>query len=175
MNLEEYIASIPGFPKEGILFRDVTPILANPKAYQEAVHLISEYASKVGATVIAAPEARGFWFGCPVATNLSLGLVPVRKPGKLPREVIKESYDLEYGSNEVSMHADAIKPGDKVLIVDDLLATGGTAKATAKMVERLGGEVVGCAFIIELYGNGMDGRGALKDYDVYSILHMSDN
>lgn len=175
VDLEKYVASIPGFPKEGILFRDVTPIIANPEAYQEAVHAIEEYAKKVGATIIAGPEARGFWFGCPVAYDLSLGFVPVRKPGKLPREVIKESYDLEYGSNEVSMHKDAIQKGDKVLIVDDLLATGGTALATAKMIERLGGEVVGCAFIIELFGEGMDGRGALSNYDVFSILRLSDN
>lgn len=175
INLEDYVASIPGFPKEGILFRDVTPIIQKPEAYKEATRLLCEYAKKVGATVIAGPEARGFWFGCPVATELGLGFVPVRKPGKLPREAISEKYDLEYGSNEVCMHKDAVKPGDKVLIIDDLLATGGTAVASANMVEKLGGEVVGCAFIIELYGNGMDGRGALSKYDVYSILNLSDN
>lgn len=175
INLEDYVASIKDFPKEGILFRDVTPIIQNPEAFQEAVRLISEYAEKVGATVIAGPEARGFWFGCPVATKLGLGFVPVRKPGKLPREAISQKYDLEYGSNEVCMHKDAVKAGDKVLIVDDLLATGGTALASAQMCEKLGAEVVGCAFVIELYGNGMDGRGVLKDYDVYSILNLSDN
>lgn len=175
LNLEDYVASIPGFPKEGILFRDVTPILANPEAYQYTIELLCDYAKKVGATKIAGPEARGFWFGCPVATKLGLGFIPVRKPGKLPRETVSEKYDLEYGSNEVSMHKDAVQPGDKVLIIDDLLATGGTALASAHMVEKLGGEVVGCAFIIELYGNGMDGRGCLKDYDVYSILNLSDN
>ena len=106
---------------------------------------------------------------------MGVGFVPVRKPGKLPRETVSEKYDLEYGSNEVCMHKDAIEAGDKVLIIDDLLATGGTAEASAKMVEKLGGEVVGCAFVIELYGNGMDGRGTLKDYDVYSILNLSDN
>ena len=175
LNLENYIASIPGFPKEGILVRDVTPILSNPEAYKETIRLFCDYAKKVGATKIAGPEARGFWFGCPVAAELSLGFVPVRKPGKLPRETVSEKYDLEYGSNEVCMHKDAIEAGDKVLIIDDLLATGGTAEASAKMVEKLGGEVVGCAFVIELYGNGMDGRGTLKDYDVYSILNLSDN
>lgn len=175
LNLEEYIASIPGFPKEGILFRDVTPILQNPEAYKEATKLLAEYAKKVGATAIAGPESRGFWFGCPVAQELGLKFIPVRKPGKLPREAISEKYDLEYGSNEVCMHKDAVTKGDKVLIIDDLLATGGTAQASAKMVERLGGEVVGCAFVIELFGNGMDGRGTLGKYDVYSILRMSDN
>lgn len=175
INLEDYIASIKDFPIDGILFRDVTPILQNPEAYREAIRLLKEYAEKVGATVIAGPEARGFWFGCPLATELGVGFVPVRKPGKLPREAISEKYDLEYGSNEVCMHKDALKQGDKVLIVDDLLATGGTALASAKMCEKLGAEVVGCAFVIELYGNGMDGRGVLKDYDVYSILNLSDN
>ena len=101
LNLENYIASIPGFPKEGILFRDVTPILSNPEAYKETIRLFCDYAKKVGATKIAGPEARGFWFGCPVAAELSLGFVPVRKPGKLPRETVSEKYDLEYGSNEV--------------------------------------------------------------------------
>lgn len=175
VKLEDYIRSIPGFPKEGILFRDVTPILSHPEAYQAVLESLKEYAKKVGATVVAGPEARGFWFGCPVAAELGLSFVPVRKPGKLPAETISEKYDLEYGSNEVCMHADAIKPGDKVLIIDDLLATGGTAEASAKMVERLGGEVVGCAFIIELYGNGMDGRGTLSKYDVFSLLKLSDN
>ena len=139
LNLENYIASIPGFPKEGILFRDVTPILSNPEAYKETIRLFCDYAKKVGATKIAGPEARGFWFGCPVAAELSLGFVPVRKPGKLPRETVSEKYDLEYGSNEVCMHKDAIEAGDKVLIIDDLLATGGTAEASAKMVENNGG------------------------------------
>ncbi len=175
LNLEEYVAAIPGFPKEGILFRDVTPIMTNPDAYKYVTELLCEYAKKVGATKIAGPESRGFWFGCPVAVELGLPFVPVRKPGKLPRETISEKYDLEYGSNEVSMHKDAVSAGDKVLIIDDLLATGGTALASAHMVEKLGGEVVGCAFIIELFGGGMDGRGALKDYDVYNILKLSDN
>lgn len=174
INLEDYVASIPDFPKEGILFRDVTPIVRDPEAFKESVRLIAEYAKKVGANVVVGPEARGFIFGCPVALELGVGFVPVRKPGKLPRETISCKYDLEYGSNEVHMVKDAIKPGDRALIVDDLLATGGTAKASATMIEELGGEVAGCAFVIELYGNGMEGRKVLEDYDVYSILSLSD-
>ncbi len=174
INLEDYVASIPDFPKEGILFRDVTPIVRDPEAFKESVRLIAEYAKKVGANVVVGPEARGFIFGCPVALELGVGFVPVRKPGKLPRETISCKYDLEYGSNEVHMVKDAIKPGDRALIVDDLLATGGTAKASATMIEELGGEVAGCAFVIELYGNGMEGRKVLDGYDVYSILSLSD-
>ncbi len=175
LNLEDYVASIPDFPTKGILFRDVTPIAQDPEAYKEAIHQLAEYGKSVGAEIVIGPEARGFIFGCPVALELGLGFAPVRKPGKLPREVISCKYDLEYGSNEVSLHKDAIKPGQKVLIVDDLLATGGTAEASAKMVEELGGEVVGCAFVIELYGNGMNGRGVLEKYNVCSLLKMSDN
>ena len=174
LNLEDYVASIPGFPIEGILFRDVTPIMSHPEAYKEAVHLLAEYARSVNAELIIGPESRGFWFGCPAALELGIGFAPVRKPGKLPRETISCKYDLEYGSNEVHMHKDAVKPGQRVVIIDDLLATGGTAKASAQMVEELGGVVAGIAFVIELYGNGMEGRKVLEDYDVYSILNLSD-
>lgn len=172
LDLEKYIASIPGFPKEGIMFRDVTPILEHPEAYKEVTEKLSEYAKKVNAELIAGPESRGFWFGCPVALELSLGFVPVRKPGKLPRETVSQEYTLEYGTNTLCMHKDAIKPGQRVLIIDDLLATGGSAKATAKLIEQLGGVVVGVACIIEL--EGLPGRETLKDYDVYSLLTMSD-
>lgn len=174
INLEDYIASIRDFPIEGILFRDVTPIMTCPEAYRESVKQIAEYGKKVGADVVVGPESRGYWFGCPVAVELGIGFAPVRKPGKLPRETISCKYDLEYGSNEVHMHKDAIKPGQRVLIVDDLLATGGTAKATAKMVEELGGVVAGIAFVVELYGNGMEGRKVLEGYDVFNILYLSD-
>lgn len=174
VNLEDYIASIPGFPIEGILFRDVTPILQNYEAFEQAVDMIADYGRKVGADIVVGPESRGFWFGCPAALKMGVGFAPVRKPGKLPRETVSCKYDLEYGSNEVHMHKDAIKPGQRVLIVDDLLATGGTAKATAKMVEELGGTVAGIAFVVELYGNGMEGRKVLEGYDVFNILKMSD-
>ena len=168
MNLKDYIASIPDFPKEGILFRDITPLLNDAKAYKQTVDTIAEFAKKVGAEVILGPESRGFMFGCPVAIEIGAGFVPVRKPGKLPRATISEKYDLEYGSNELQIHEDAIKPGQKVVIVDDLLATGGTVAATIKMVERLGGEVVGCAFVIELAD--LNGKELLKDYNVFTLL-----
>ena len=174
VNLEDYVASIPDYPIKGILFRDVTPIMTSPEAYKQAVDLIADYGRKAGADIVVGPESRGFWFGCPAALAMGVGFAPVRKPGKLPRETISCKYDLEYGSNEVFMHKDAIKPGQRVLIVDDLLATGGTAKATAKMVEELGGIVAGIAFVIELYGNGMEGRKVLDGYDVFSILNLSD-
>ncbi len=159
MDFKKYIASIPDFPQPGVLFRDITPLMSNGEAFHAATSEIQKFAEQVGAEVIAGPESRGFIFGCPVAANLHIGFVPVRKPGKLPRETISYRYDLEYGSNELHMHKDAIKPGQKVLIVDDLLATGGTVQATIKMIEELGGVVVGCAFLIEL--EGLKGREAL--------------
>ena len=168
MNLKDYIADIPDFPIEGVLFRDITPLMADGKAFQEATSQIRDYAKKVKAELIAGPESRGFIFGCPVAVEMGIGFVPVRKPNKLPRETISYKYDLEYGSNELHMHKDAVKPGQKVLIVDDLLATGGTVQATIKMIEELGGEVVGCAFLIELEALG--GRETLKDYDVFTVM-----
>ncbi len=168
MNLKDYIASIQDFPKEGILFRDITPLLNDPKAYKQTVDTLAEFAKNAGAEVILGPESRGFMFGCPVAIEIGAGFVPVRKPGKLPRATISEKYDLEYGSNELQIHEDAIKPGQKVVIVDDLLATGGTVAATIKMVERLGGEVVGCAFVIELAD--LNGKELLKDYNVFTLL-----
>ena len=168
MNLKDYVASIPDFPSKGILFRDITPLMADGDAFHEACDKLIEYAKKVGAEVVAGPESRGFIFGCPVANELKIGFVPVRKPNKLPRKTISYKYDLEYGSNELNIHADAIKPGQKVLIIDDLLATGGTVEATAKMIEELGGEVVGCAFLIELEGLG--GGEKLNSYDVYTLM-----
>lgn len=172
LDLTKYIASIPDFPKKGIMFRDVTPIVNNPEAYKEVSKLLAEYAKKVNAELIAGPESRGFLFGCPVALEAGMGFIPVRKPGKLPREVITESYSLEYGTNELCMHVDSIKPGQRVLVIDDLLATGGSAKATVNLIEKLGGVVAGVACVIEL--EGLPGRETLKDYDVYSILTMSD-
>ena len=172
MDLKDYIENIPGFPKEGIIFRDVTPILQNAKAMRYCVDQLNAFVKEVGADIIVAPEARGFLFGVPVALESGIGFIPVRKPGKLPRETISETYSLEYGTNELCMHVDSIKPGQRVLIIDDLLATGGSAKATAKLIERLGGVVAGVACIIEL--EGLPGRKTLEGYDVYSILTMSD-
>ncbi|HAX02108.1 MAG: adenine phosphoribosyltransferase [Tenericutes bacterium GWC2_34_14] len=168
MDLKQYIAEVQDFPKEGILFRDITPLMSNGKAYAYASKAFATYAREKHATVIVGPEARGFIFGCPVATELGIGFAPVRKPGKLPREAVSVKYDLEYGSNELCMHADAVKPGDKVLIVDDLLATGGTMDATIKLVEKLGGEVVGLAFLIEL--TELKGRDVLKGYDILTLI-----
>ena len=168
MDFKKYIASIPDFPQPGVLFRDITPLMSDGEAFHAATSEIQKFAEQVGAEVIAGPESRGFIFGCPVAANLHIGFVPVRKPGKLPRETISYRYDLEYGSNELHMHKDAITPGQKVLIVDDLLATGGTVQATIKMIEELGGVVVGCAFLIEL--KGLKGREALDGYEVFTLM-----
>ncbi len=168
MDLKKYIYDIPNFPKEGILFRDITPLLNNGEAYKYAVNQMVEYAKKVKATKILAPEARGFLFGTCVAYELGIPFVPVRKPGKLPREIISEKYDLEYGTNEISIHKDAINPKEKILIVDDLLATGGTVNAVTKLVERCNAEVVGMAFAVELVD--LKGRELLKKYDVMSLL-----
>jgi len=137
MNLKEYIASVPNYPKEGIIFRDISPLMANGKAYQYATQQIVDYARKIGADMIVGPEARGFIVGCPVAYELGIGFAPARKKGKLPRETVAVEYDLEYGSAELHLHKDAVKPGQKVLICDDLLATGGTMAAAAKLVEKI--------------------------------------
>ena len=170
MDLKNYIATIPDFPKKGILFRDITPIIQNGDAFKEAIRKLAAFAKQVGATIIAGPESRGFIFGCPVSTELNIGFVPVRKPGKLPRKVISQEYSLEYGTNTLCIHEDAIKPGDKVLIIDDLLATGGTAKATADLIEKAGAEVVGLAFVIELVD--LKGRELLKKYNVVSLTEF---
>lgn len=150
MDLKKYIASIPGFPKEGIIFRDVTPILETPEAMHYVVDAFTEFTKQTGADLILGPEARGFLFGVPVALEANLPFAPVRKPGKLPRETVEETYELEYGTDKLCIHADVIKTGQKVVIIDDLLATGGTAEAIVRMVKKLGGEVVGLGFIIEL-------------------------
>lgn len=168
MDLTKYVASIPDFPSEGILFRDVTPLMQDGEAFKAACDEITEYCRAKGAELIVGPESRGFIFGCPAASNLKIGFAPVRKPNKLPRETISIKYDLEYGSNELHIHADAIKKGQKVVIIDDLLATGGTVDATIKLVEQLGGEVVGCAFLIELVD--LKGRELLKGRDVFALM-----
>ena len=168
MDLKQYIAAIQDFPTEGILFRDITPLMQDGKAFKYACDIISEFVKSTGADLIAVPEARGFLIGCPVAYGLGLGVVPVRKPGKLPRETVSYKYDLEYGSNELHIHKDAINKGQKVVIIDDLLATGGTVEAAAKLIESLGGEVVGCAFLIEL--EALKGKDVLKNYNVFTAL-----
>lgn len=170
MNLEKYISIVEDWPKEGISFKDITTLMANGEAYKYATDKIVEYAKERQVDVVVGPEARGFIIGCPVAYSLGIGFVPVRKPNKLPREVISYEYDLEYGSNTLTMHSDSIKPGQRVLITDDLLATGGTIEATIKLVEQLGGIVVGIAFLIEL--DGLNGLDKLQGYDVLTLLKM---
>lgn len=168
MNLKNYVANIVDYPKKGIVFRDITPLMGDGNAYKYACDVITNYAKEKGATMIVGPEARGFIFGCPVATNLGLGFAPIRKPGKLPREAISQEYTLEYGSNTLCIHSDALKKGDKVVIIDDLLATGGTIKATISLCERLGATVVGIACLIELVD--LKGRDLLTGYDVLSLM-----
>lgn len=166
--LEEYVVSIPDFPEPGIIFRDVTSILQDADGLHLAIDSILEMLSGVDYDVVVGPESRGFIFGVPIAYTERKGFVPVRKKGKLPRETISESYDLEYGSAEIEIHKDAITPGQKVVIVDDLIATGGTTEAIIKLIERLGGEVVKICFVMELAG--LNGRDKLKGYDISSAI-----
>ena len=168
MNLKDYVSEVPNWPKDGVSFKDITTIMDSGDAYRYATDQIVDFAKEKEVDIIVGPEARGFIIGCPVAYSMGIGFTPVRKDGKLPREVIKYEYDLEYGSNVLTMHKDAIKPGQRVLITDDLLATGGTIVATIKLIEELGGIVVGIAFLIELkYLNGME---KLKEYDTISLI-----
>lgn len=166
--VEDYIKSIPDFPKEGIIFRDVTSVLESAEGLSLAIDEMNKLLEGVDYNLIAGTESRGFIFGAPLAYMNKKGFIPVRKKGKLPRETVERSYDLEYGSATIEIHKDAIKPGDKVVLVDDLIATGGTIQAAAKLVEELGGEVVKIIFLIELIDLG--GRKVLKDYDVASIV-----
>ncbi|GEN82369.1 adenine phosphoribosyltransferase [Sporosarcina luteola] len=168
MDLKSFVTIVPDYPKEGISFKDITTIMDNGEAYKYATDKIVEFAREVGTDIIVGPEARGFIIGCPVAYALEVGFAPVRKPGKLPRETISVEYDLEYGKDSLTIHKDAIKPGQRVLIVDDLLATGGTVGATVELVEKLGGVVAGCAFLIEL--SYLNGREKLKGYEVQALM-----
>lgn len=168
IDFKEHIASVKDFPNKGIVFRDITPILQDPTLYREATKRLAEYAKSRNADVIVGPEARGFIVGCPVAIELGVGFVPARKPHKLPREVERASYDLEYGSNSLEMHRDAIKPGQRVVVCDDLMATAGTLRASKELIERLGGELVGAAFYIEL--PDLNGRDKLPGVDIFSLV-----
>lgn len=165
-HLRSLVRDVPDFPTPGILFRDITPLLADAEAYRSATSALA--APYIGITTVVAIESRGFIFGGPVALALGAGLVPVRKQGRLPRKTEQESYSLEYGANVVEIHEDAIVPGQRVLIVDDLLATGGTVRAAARLVERLGGTVAGVAVLAELAA--LEGRKHLADYPVTSLL-----
>ena len=173
MNLEKYISIVENWPKEGISFKDITTLMADGEAYKYATDQIVKYAKEKKVDVVVGPEARGFIIGCPVSYSLGIGFVPVRKPNKLPREVIEYSYDLEYGSNKLCLHKDSIKPGQKVLICDDLLATGGTMDACAKLVEKLGGEVVGLAFLVEL--TDLKGREKIEGYDIFTLMEYTED
>ncbi|UOQ86121.1 adenine phosphoribosyltransferase [Gracilibacillus salinarum] len=168
MDYKQYITVVEDWPKEGVRFKDITTLMDNGPAYKSAVDEIVAYAQDKKIDLVVGPEARGFIVGCPVSYALEIGFAPVRKEGKLPREVVKVDYGLEYGENVLTIHKDAIKPGQRVLITDDLLATGGTIEATIKLVEELGGIVVGCAFLIEL--TYLSGRDKLDGYDVLTLM-----
>ena len=168
MELSDYIRDIPDFPKPGILFKDITPLLGNPAAFRRAVDLLCEPFRGRPIDAIAAAEARGFLFAAPMALALGCPLVPLRKPGKLPYETLCDRYDLEYGTAELHMHTDAIARGARVLLVDDVLATGGTMKAAVALIQRAGGTVEGCAFLMEL--GFLGGRERLEPVEVYSVL-----
>ena len=166
--LEDYVVTIPDFPEPGIMFRDVTSVLQDADGLQLAINSLQDLLKDVEFDVLIGTESRGFIFGMPIAYNLYKPFVLVRKKGKLPRETVSKEYDLEYGKAVIEMHKDAIKPGQKVVLVDDLIATGGTMKAAAELVEELGGEVVKIIFLMELAG--LKGRDALKGYDVASVI-----
>ncbi len=169
IDLKKIIRVIPGFPKQGIMFYDITTILQNLEAFKFCVDKLAEFAKKQGATTVVAIESRGFIFGAAIAYKLGIKFAPVRKPGKLPWKTITEEYALEYGTDKIEMHVDAVKKGEKVLIIDDLLATGGTSEAAAKLVEKLGGIVAGIGFVIELTGS-LHGREKLKKYNVLTLV-----
>ena len=168
MTLESFIRDIPDFPKPGIVFKDITPLLLDPHAVDTAVEGIAGWAGPRGVDFVVAAEARGFILGAAIAHELAAGFIPARKPGKLPAEVVTAEYILEYGIDALEMHADAVADGARVLIHDDLLATGGTARALAELVQGLGGTVVGCAFLVELAF--LDGRRRLEGFDVHSLV-----
>ncbi|KPJ55677.1 MAG: adenine phosphoribosyltransferase [Planctomycetes bacterium DG_58] len=168
MDLKDIIRNIPDFPKPGVVFRDITPLLANPQLFAYAVDRLAAFTQQNESDVVLAAEARGYLFGAAVAYKLGLPLVIVRKPGKLPHKTVSHTYELEYGTDTLEIHEDAIRKGQRVMLVDDLLATGGTIEACAKLVEKLGGVVAGCAFVIEL--SFLKGREKLTDYAVFSII-----
>ena len=167
-SIEEYVRSIPDFPEEGIIFRDVTSILEDADGLHLAIDLMQEKLQDVDYDLIVGPESRGFIFGVPIAYNMNKAFIPVRKKGKLPCETVEIEYDLEYGSAVIEMHKNSIKSGQKVVIIDDLMATGGTIEAIVKLVEQLGGIVVKIVFLMEL--EGLEGRKKLEGYDVETVI-----
>jgi adenine phosphoribosyltransferase len=168
MDLAKYIRDVPDFPKPGILFKDITPLLSDPPAFAEAIRLMAEHYVNQKVDAIAAAEARGFLFAAPLALTLKKPLVPLRKPGKLPWRTHALQYDLEYGSAELHVHVDGVTPGARVLLVDDLLATGGTLAAGCRLIEKSGGQVVSCVVLVEL--EFLKGRDILKPYEVFSLI-----
>ncbi len=167
-NLDKLIRDIPDFPKKGIIFKDITPLLKDPQGFMSAVDQISDYFKDKEIDMVVGAEARGFIFGPPVAFKLNAGFVPIRKPGKLPYDTEEISYELEYGTDTLQIHKDAISKGQNVLMIDDLLATGGTMSACCKLVESLGGNVAGCAYLIELCF--LNGKELLNKYDCFSVI-----
>ena len=168
VDFKSLIRDVPDFPKPGILFKDITPLLSDAAGLKAALDALANPYSNAGITAVVGMESRGFIFGVPVADRLGVGFVPVRKPGKLPSDTVSEEFTLEYGTDTLEIHKDALKPGDKVLIIDDLLATGGTAKATINLVKKLGAEVAGIGFVIELAF--LNGKEALGDTPVHSLI-----
>ncbi len=170
--LKKHIRSIKDFPKKGIMFRDITTLLKEPKAFNKALDELMLFTDQVKIDKVVGIESRGFIFGSLLAQKLNVGFIPARKPGKLPAETESATYQLEYGEDKIEMHKDAINPGDKVLLHDDLLATGGTAEAVTKLIEKLGGEVVQISFLIEL--SLLNGRDKLEGYDIKSLIMYDD-
>ena len=167
-NLKKLIRDVPDFPKKGIIFKDITPLLQNPKGLRDTVEAISNHYTNKKIDIVVGVEARGFIQAPTIAFDLGAGFVPIRKPGKLPYEKISMSYALEYGTDTLEIHKDGVRKGQQVLMVDDLLATGGTMSGCCKLIESLGGNVVGCAFLIEL--SFLNGKKALDKYDIYSLI-----
>lgn len=170
LDLYKYVASIPDYPEKGIIFRDILPLMADGEAFKQATDEITAFARERQVDMVVGPEARGFIVGCPVAYKLGVGFAPARKKGKLPRATVSASYQLEYGEATLQMENDSVKPGQRVLVVDDLLATGGTIGATIDMVEQMGGTVVGAAFLIEL--KELEGRKHLRDIDTKTLMEF---
>lgn len=168
LDLKAYIRDVPDFPKPGIMFKDITPLLSDAQAFRESIRRMSDAFRSTEIDVIVAAEARGFIFAAPVAIELGVGFVPIRKPGKLPFDRMGHDYDLEYGTDRLEIHVDGVKPGDRVLVIDDLLATGGTVGACVQLLEKCGASVVACAFAIEL--GFLNGRDKLAPHPIYSLI-----
>lgn len=171
--LADYVTTIPDFPKEGIMFRDITTILQDPEGLKMAIDQLVDHLKDVDFDLVVGSESRGFLFGAPVAYAMGKGFILARKKGKLPREVISQDYDLEYGTATIEMHADSIKPGQKVVIIDDLIATGGTTEAIVKLIERMGGEIVSMGFVLELAG--LRGKEKFAKYDPFALITYPGN